>query len=58
MCPSYRVTGDLGVSFGGFIGGVIGPNRFRRVSEGVIAASVVVFIPELIVRTSMRLDRD
>ena len=42
----------------GFIGGVIGPHRVRRVSEGVITVSVVVFISESIVRTSKRLVRD
>ena len=44
--------------FGSVIGGVIGPHRVRRVSEGVIAVSAVVFISELIVRTSKRLVRD
>ena len=44
----------FGSVIGGFIGGVIGPIRVRRVSEGVITASVVVFISELIVRTSKR----
>ena len=56
MYHSYRVTRDLGIGsvIGGFIGGVIGPYRVRRVSEEVITASVVVFISELIVRTSKR----
>ena len=39
----------FGSVIGGFIGGVI---------EGVITVSVVVFISELIVRTSKRLVRD
>ena len=44
--------------FGGVVGGVIGPHRVRTVSEGVITASVVVFISELIVRTLKRSVRD
>ena len=48
----------FGSIIGGFIGGIIGPNRVRRVSEGVITALVVVFIADLIVRTSKRLVRD
>ena len=44
--------------FGSIIGGFIGPHRVRRVSEGVITALVVVFISDLIVRTSKRLVRD
>ena len=48
----------FGSVIGGFIGGIIGPYRVRRVSEGVITASVVVFISELIVRASKRLFRD
>ena len=48
----------FGSVIGGFIGGVIGPHRVRRVSEGVITVSVVVFISESIVRTSKRLVRD
>ena len=48
----------FGSIIGGFIGGVIGPHRVRRVSEGMITASVVVFISELTVRTSKRLVRD
>ena len=48
----------FGSIVGGFIGGVIGPHRVRRVSEGVITALVVVFISDLIVRTSNRLVRD
>ena len=48
----------FGSVIGGFIGGVIGPHRVRRVSNSLITASVVVFISELIVRTSMRLVRD
>ena len=37
---------------------VIGPHRVGRVSKGVITASVLAFISELIVRTSKRLVRD
>ena len=48
----------FGSIIGGFIGGFIGPHRVRRVSEGVITALVVVFISDLIVRTSKRLVRD
>ena len=44
--------------FGSVIGGVIGPHRVGRVSKGVITASVLAFISELIVRTSKRLVRD
>ena len=40
------------------LGGVDGTHRVRRVSEGVITVSVVVFISESIVRTSKRLVRD
>ena len=43
---------------GGFIGRVIGPHRVRRVSEGVITALIVVFISDLIVRTTKGLVRD
>ena len=48
----------FGSIIGGFIGGVIGPHRVGRASEGVITALVVVFISDLIVRTSKRLVRD
>ena len=44
-------------SNGGF-GGVDGPHRMGRISEGVMTASGLVFISELIVRTSKRLVRD
>ena len=44
-------------SNGGF-GGVDGPHRIGRISEGVMTASGLVFITELIVRTSERLVRD
>ena len=44
-------------SNGGF-GGVDGPHRIGRISEGVMTASGLVFISELIVRTSKRLVRD
>ncbi len=39
---------------GGF-GGVDGLHRIGRISEGVMTASELVFIAELIVRTSKRL---
>ena len=42
---------------GGF-GGVDGFHRIGRISEGVMTASGLVFISELIVRTSKRLVRD
>ena len=48
----------FGSIIGGFIGGVIGPHRVRRVSEGMITALVVVFISDLNVRTSKRLVGD
>ncbi len=41
--------------------GIGGPHRhrlIRRISEGVVTASGLVFISELIVRTSKRLVRD
>ena len=38
--------------------GVDEPHRVRKVSEGVMTASGLVFISELIVRTSKRLVRD
>ena len=44
-------------SNGGF-GGVDGLHRIGRISEGVMTASGLVFISELIVRTSKRLVRD
>ena len=42
---------------GGF-GGVDGLHRIGRISEGVMTASRLVFISELIFRTSKRLVRD
>ena len=44
-------------SNGGF-GCVDGPHRIGRISEGVKTASELVFISELIIRTSKRLVRD
>ena len=44
-------------SNGGF-GGVDGLHRIGRISEGVMTASGLVFISELMVRTSKRLVRD